>query len=245
MSKREFFCGVAQVPVLLSVKKKAARAIGEGPERMILSQPPKAPLAALVPAMEQRLLLEVALQSCQQEDCIKLKSIVPPFDDNNRYRNSQGRDNRRILQSYDTSQVLRGDLVRASMNLYQTNLNYNDALSATQAPFQVTDPAWKKSYIRTNDGLPDLQQVIGADLDLRLLLRNQVQEKLEDAAAELYAVNSDAIEVQRCLQEARDAFDRWIDRIPAAEVTAALQAIQNGKAIRVLDSSAAGFLPPS
>merc|ERR1711862_740678 len=94
----------------------------------------------------------------------------------------------KVLKMYDPATTLRGDITRAAMNLYQTNLNYNNIIASQSNAYTVTDTEWKKSYIRDNDGLPDISKLIGADLDIRQLLRNDVQQKLDDAAAELYYV---------------------------------------------------------
>lgn len=108
------------------------------------------------------------------------------------------------------------------MNLYQTNLNYNNLLSNPEEAFIITDPDWKKSYVRANDGLPDLKRLVGADIDIRQLLRNQVQLKIDDAAAELYAAAPDDDdsnqELIRLLQEASQNFDMWLDRVREGDV---------------------------
>ena len=236
-----------------------AWSVGEGTERMVFRQKPTAPVGALLPAVQQRLLLERALDLAQKRDLENLKLILPPLDDTNPIPNANGRQNVRILREFPPNKVLRGDLLRATMNLYQTNLNYNNLLANPNEAFVVTDPDWKKSYIRANDGLPDLQKLIGADIDMRQLLRNQVQVKIDDAAAELYATtttttndaaddddyndnNSD--ELIRLLQEAGQYFDLWLDRIRPGDVRDALQMAMAGKAFPIYDTYAAGFLPP-
>ena len=125
------------------------------------------------------------------------------------------------------------------MNIYTANLRYGE-----QPQYTVTDPNWKKSFIRANDGLPDVQQVIIADLDLRDLYRNQVQVKLDDASAELYSDNRDLDELKTLLQEVAVAFDQWLGRIDDADVAAALDAALQGKSLQVYDSYYAGFIPP-
>ena len=144
----------------------------------------------------------------------------------------------KLLKQYSPSRVLSGDLVRASMNLYTANLNYGAAISSNTNKdngknnpaadvYEVTDPAWKKSYIRANDGLPSVDKVVAADLDLRDLLRNQVQLKLDDASAEWYNSNNDCDDIQEfraLLQEAAASFDLWLDRIAEKDVQEALQA---------------------
>ena len=222
-----------------------ARAVGEGAERMVFRQKPTAPIGALVPAIQQRLLLEgaVDLTSKNEFDKSKLKDVVPPLDEDAAFGNTNSRD-AKVFKKYNPAYVLRGDLTRATMNLYQTNLNYNNLLSNPEEAFTITDSDWKKSYIRANDGLPDLHKVIGADLDMRQLLRNKVQQKLDDAAAELYAEDCDDEELRGLLKEAAQSFDLWLDRVRYGDVRDAIEAALKGERIQVYDSFAAGFLPP-
>lgn len=135
------------------------------------------------------------------------------------------------------------------MNLYQTNLNYNNLLSNPEEAFIITDPDWKKSYVRANDGLPDLKRLVGADIDIRQLLRNQVQLKIDDAAAELYAAAPDDDdsnqELIRLLQEASQNFDMWLDRVREGDVRDALKTALAGESIQFYESYAGGFLPPA
>jgi len=227
--------------------------VEEGEQRMVFREKPTAPVEALVPAIQQRLLLEAALELAKAlkkgngadstEITQKLQSILPPLGDDLSLQPDV-----RVLKHYNPAQILRGDLVRATMNLYTTNLNYNNLLGK-QDPMQaydVTDPQWKKSYIRNNDGLPDISKLIGADLDLRYLYRNQVQLKLDDASAELYYSGEiDVGELVACLQEAQSAFDQWLDRIRYGDVREALALALQGKTAKVYDSWAAGFVPPT
>ena len=225
-----------------------AFAIGEGEQRMILSNKPKAPLGALVPAAQQRLLLErclIALSSnnktLETDTITQLKSILLqlPSENDSRIALPRGNKDLSVMRQYNPNQILSGDVVRASMNIYTANLRYGE-----QPQYTVTDPNWKKSFIRANDGLPDVQQVIIADLDLRDLYRNQVQVKLDDASAELYSDNRDLDELRTSLQEAATAFDQWLGRIDDADVAAALDAALQGKSLQVYDSYYAGFIPP-
>jgi hypothetical protein len=220
---------------------------------MVFRQKPTAPVSALIPAVQQRLLLEAALEATKNKQIDKIKTILPSLDDSSYVYSiisaSKSREmDAKILNQCDPAQVLRGDLTRATMNLYQTNLNYNNILGNSNNPneaFAVTDPDWKKSYIRANDGLPDLQKVIGADLDLRQLLRNQVQQKLDDAAAELYATDYDEKELLVLLTEAAQSFDKWLDRVRYGDVRDAIAKAIRGERVKIYDSYAAGFLPPS
>lgn len=230
----------------LLLPTERAKAVGEGAERMVFREKPTAPIGALLPAVQQRLLLEAALELAKNKETEQLKFILPPLDETNPMPNQNGSQNARILKTYNPAKILRGDLLRATMNLYQTNLNYNNLLSNPSEAFDVTDPDWKKAYIRANDGLPDLKRLIGADIDMRQLLRNQIQVKIDDAAAELYAGDGgDNEELVALLQEACRNFDLWLDRVRAGDVRDALQVALAGESIPVYDSYAAGFLPPT
>ena len=229
--------------VSASLHPVTAHALGEGEERMVFKQKPTAPMAALIPAVQQRLLLEASLELLNKGEIEKVKKILSPLD-GDYMPNIDGQQNMNVIKKHNPAKVLRGDLVRATMNLYQTNLNYNNILGNPTDAFIITDPAWKKSFIRENGGLPALQRVIGADLDMRQLLRNQVQLKIDDAAAELYAPDRDDKELMALLQEAARNFDLWIDRVRMGDVRDALQAILSGESVQVYDTYAAGFLPP-
>lgn len=243
-NRRELLVGSL---ILLSsgicISPKPARALGEGEQRMVFKQKPTAPIGALLPAVQQRLLLEASLDFCKKGNIERLKEVIPRLDESY-IENVDGSKNMKVLKKYNPEQVLRGDVVRATMNLYQTNLNYNNLLSNPSDAFTVTDSSWKKSYIRANDGLPDLQNVIGADIDMRQLLRNQVQQKIDDAAAELYASDQDNEELEILLEDAAQNFDLWLDRIRTGDVRDALQAAMEGKSVKVYDTYASGFLPP-
>ena len=157
---------VVGIPILV-LKPARAELVGEGEQRMVLRQKPTAPVGALLPAIQQRLLLEAALKlvssSWDESSKQQLQSILPPLDEQSSKLGTK--QDVRVLKRYNPAKILRGDLTRAAMNVYTTNLNYNNLLSNPNDAYSVTDPKWKKSYIRANDGLPDIQKVIGADLD--------------------------------------------------------------------------------
>jgi hypothetical protein len=179
------------------------------------------------------LLLEAALELLPSNSnhnpidpitLLRLKSILTQLDDSPKFKNQNGSQNSRILRQYPPDKVLRGDVVRAAMNVYQLNLNYDDLLKMSpNDALLITDPEWKKSYIRAYDGLPDLQKVVGADIDMRQLLRNQVQLKIDDATAELWADDCDVQELSSLLREAIRYFDAWLDRVEDVDVQDALQ----------------------
>ena len=240
-----------------------AQGMGEGEQRMRLNQKPKAPMGALIPAAQQRLLLEQCLailssskllslwkekQQQQDEYIQQLQSILLPLEEepNNKLRRSSSSSSNNnnnkdlsVMLQYQPNKNLSGSLVRAAMNVYTANLNYG----GDEAQYTVTDPDWKKSYIRANYGLPDVKQVIEADLNLRDLYRKQVQLKLDDASAELYSKNRNDEELKNLLQEAADMFDRWLGMVGDADVKVALQEALEGKSLKVYDSYYAGFVP--
>ena len=220
------------------VVNNKAWALGEGEPRMILTQPPKAPLRALLPAARARLLLEQCrvwtvnlIQANKGGALRRLQSVLVPLDDDG--------NSARIINN--NNYVLSGRGVRAAMNLYTANLSYG-----SQPVYDVTDPQWKKKYIRANDGLPNVKKVISADLELRDLYRNQVEWKLDDAAAELYSTSCDGDELQDLLQDAAASYDQWLGMIADIDVQEALQAAIEGKSssLPVYESYYAGFVPP-
>jgi hypothetical protein len=263
--------------------------VEDGPERIKFKQKPTAPIGALLPSVQQRLLLEICIDAARQKNLRKLKTIIPPLSSGDSY-GSVGKwgdlvksKQLQILKQNDPSRVLRGEVVRAAMDLYQVNLNYaqilygNDENSKVKISdvIEIADPVWKKSYIRRNDGLTNdfIAKVIGADVDVRQLLRNQVQTNLDDAAAELYYISSvtactgsddgiggddgegcDLDELINLLQTAAKNFDLWLDRVRYGDVRDAIQmavGLETGgsktatKNIRIYDSFEAGFIPPS
>ncbi|KAL3939858.1 MAG: hypothetical protein SGBAC_005493 [Bacillariaceae sp.] len=228
------------------------RAVGEGEERMVLTRKPTAPRGALIPALQQRILLEecVSLLSKaliekkenvtgeSQRMLDKLKSIIAPLSD--RTPSFTEKQPNPILEPLPNQQYLQGKVVRVAMNLYTSNLRFESNLPS----YSVTDPDWKKSYIRQNDGLPDITKVLQADMDLRDLYRNSIVTYLDDASAELYCKDVDLVELNRLLTQAAQEFDLWLDRIDDAEVKLELQAVLEGKTPKIYKSSFAGFVPP-
>ena len=220
------------------------RALGEGEQRMKFQEKPRAPVAALVPAIQQRLLIEACISKLStlngnnQEQSLEsiMSVIVKPSDIASDRKN---RD-KSIMKQYQTRNKLSGALVRAAMNIYTANLSYDNL-----DQFQVTDAQWKKSYIREYGGLPNLKQVIQADLNIRDLYCNKVQLNLDDAAAELYSLQEgDSLgDLRDLLTEAANSFDLWLEMVDDKDLAAALQLVAEGKDVKVLDSYFAGFVP--
>ena len=267
----------SSIPSSSSSSSLSLGLVEDGPERIKLKRKPSAPVGALVPSIQQRLLLEVCIDAAKNKDLQKLKSIIPPLSSSTTTSSnsrSSSSNQLRLLKQNDPSRVLCGDVTRAAMDLYQVNLNYNtifddesdastdastntDRNSSSAGPsfpavkdvIDITDPVWKKSYIRDNDGLNSdfVSKVIGADIDLRQLLRNQVQTNLDDAAAELYYVSArrsrstgnaydddddieitsicDCDELFELLQSAAKNFDLWLERVGYGDVRDAIQIV--------------------
>ena len=224
--------------------------------RMVLKQKPSAPIAALLPAVQQRLLLERCLALLEEETrsssggsgnddtARKLRSVLLELDDAGGGRGAVTFE----LKRHPPDRYLGGGVVRAAMDLCASNLSYG-----ADPDYAVTDKRWKKSYIRSNGKLPDARQVVEADLNLRELYRNQVQLKVDDASAELYADSIrasnglgvvDYDELRNLLREAAEAFDLWLDLVDEGDVGNAVQAALEGQRARIYDSYYAGFIPP-
>lgn len=241
----------------------------EEQQRMVFKQRPRAPLSVLLPATEQRMLLKECLSLSEQlapssgsKDSEKdaaiqrLESIfVDPKQEGggtyNYYTKGLTEKKRterdlRILEQYQQARQrkLSGNIVRAAMNIYITNLRYG-------RDYSVEDVEWKSSYIRANGGLPDFRKLIQADLDLRILYMNQVQIRVDDAAAEFYAAamdgsDADFEELGRLLRLANDSMDAWFQLIEDVDVVEAASAVERGVTIKLSDSSyKAGFVPPA
>ncbi|KAL3907310.1 MAG: hypothetical protein SGILL_008927 [Bacillariaceae sp.] len=260
-SRRGFLYQAATLPsaILLStalMKPDPALAVGEGAERMVFRAKPSAPVGALLPAMQQRLLLEAVMElasGLQESDVVsddddqkrrqQISSVLLSLDSNKLSSIQSKNQDYKIMKQHSPSRVLSGDLVRAAMNIYTANLNYGTNNSNPSDIYTVTDPSWKKAYIRANDGLPSAVNVINADLDLRDLYRNEVQQKMDDASAEWYSSTRDLKEFRELLKQAASSFDGWLDRISDKDVKEAIQAVLDGKELQLYEPFSSGFLP--
>lgn len=180
---------------------------------------PYAPLEALVPAARNRLLLTKCLALANElvnkqnaggdyESLeTRLKQTIPPPISN-------------LVSSISRKTPWRptqltGTSMRAAMNIYTANLRFADSYVLTASD---TD---KRSYIRQYNQLPNVKQVVAADLDLRDLYRNLVETKMDDAQAELYSDNLDAVELQSLLRQVDDTYRQWFALISEQDIQAA------------------------
>ena len=194
---------------------------------------PRAPLEALIPATQQRLLIESALEIARQLKEVatadtdtqtktndgylqQLKEILepPPSDDDD---NSKGRLQKQQAIPNNFTR-LSGRSIRASMNVYTAKLRFGGSYILTASP------DIRKKMIR-DEQLPDVKTVIAADLDLRDLYRNQLQTTMEDAQAELYSPNFTAAELVDLLQQASSTCQTWFGFISPQDVQEARDAV--------------------
>jgi hypothetical protein len=238
----------AGLSVLVSSQPSVAVATEELAPLVNESRPYAPSPAALVPATEQRLLLRYALQLALQMTTTTIAAATPTSTDTtNRWeflrqvvvadddendkkdtgtrRAALGQANRSFFQppsstssnpTSTTSHALSGRRVRRACNYYTAQLRFADSYVLTG------NAADRKQWIRQNNGLPDVKQVIVADLDLRDLYRNAVQSALQDAAAELRRDEPEAAEVVELLQVAETNLNQWFALIRPADVQAAL-----------------------
>lgn len=201
-----------------------------------LSNRPRAPPSALVPATQQRLLLEQCLEISKQllatadtaavtpeHSAVlfaQLRSILPPppGDQNSNTRRMNTR------QQKQRQQQLSGPAVRATCNAYTSQLRFADSYVFT------ADKETKSSLIRRDGGVPSIQQVIISDLDLRDLYRNEWQTLVDDIQAELY-YSRDVAELDSLLTRAMQASNHWFDLISPQDVIEAREAILLGQEV--------------
>lgn len=178
---------------------------------------PYAPTEALVPAMEQRILLQTAVDLSQQlvassdnkrdvqQRIIILQQLQHLLDPpsasasassvkfaigaTKRYpKATSTTTTTSIKPSSTTPATLSGAATRAAMNYYTSQLRFADSYTLTASPSE------KSRLLRTVGQFPNVKQVITADLDLRDLYRNQVQTTLDDLAAQVHVVGDDDID---------------------------------------------------
>jgi hypothetical protein len=106
---------------------------------------------------------------------------------------------------------------RAALNYY------TDALQFDSTKYRLTAPPAERSRLIRNDQLPDINQVVTSDLDLRYLYRNQVLTNMDDVVAELRRVDDecDLDEVVQLLEAATASMCQWLDLIDPNDVRAA------------------------
>jgi len=194
---------------------------------------PRAPMGALVPATHQRLLLEKAYTLAKQLSesgnntgnkavlLEQLRDIFEPPTQSTAKKTAVSMTRRYKLDAQvlerAVSDTLSGATVRAAMNVYTANLRFGESYVLTASPVD------RKRLIRQYDGLPDVKQVITADLDLRDLYRNQVQTTIEDIQAEVYRDEPESQELVALVGQAISAMGSWFAPISSDDIRDALQ----------------------
>lgn len=187
---------------------------------------PWAPTEALLPATRVRLLLNQAI-SITEELASWQESSSDIKKSQNDLSQQQYDDTKKILSRLESilappltlSDIKPNKSIRLAFDTYTAYLRYDDTFIITAPPSE------KKKMIR-EDRIPDVKQVISADLDLRDLYRNEVITNVDEARAELrYQINQfernnafDCEEIRRLLESAKDACDCWFNLIAEEDV---------------------------
>ncbi|KAL3805720.1 hypothetical protein HJC23_005964 [Cyclotella cryptica] len=119
------------------------------------------------------------------------------------------------------------DEVRAALNYYTSNLNYD------AERFVLTATKEERSKLIREDRIPDVKTVIASDLGVRYLLRNEVLTVWDDAKAELrYLMRQsledvDGRELLELLVKAQNECQKWFDLIDKKDTLAAMDIVRN------------------
>lgn len=158
----------------------------------------------------------------------KLSTTIPAKTFLDRYE--RNRNELSILQQPGALLVQRGEIgawrnlqrrersnmktqpVRAALNYYTEQLQFSADSYVLSVP-----PAERSRMIR-DDKLPDINQVVTSDLDLRYLYRNQIITNIDDVMAELQTNEPSLEELQELLESANTAIQRWLDFIDSKDV---------------------------
>ena len=216
---------------------------------------PWAPMEALLPASRFRILLHRAIDLVEQLPLASPSTISTTSQSTaSIVLSNQGTI--KILSELETimappppgkiAEMKPTKSIRIAFNTYTTYLRYGDRYTLTASPLE------RKNMIR-QDRLPNVKQVITADLDLRDLYRNQVLTNVDEARAELrylidrynhqydnvnnhnnvkdndnklqYVDGESQSELLMLLKNAAVACDEWFGLIPEEDVAAALDAV--------------------
>lgn len=117
------------------------------------------------------------------------------------------------------------DEVRSAFNIYTSNLAYN------ADSYLLNVPKEERSRMIREDRLPDIKQVIAADMDLRYLYRNGILTAIDDVRAELRYQQSqnfaDLKEISSLLATAKEACDKWFSLVDGEDLKKALESISS------------------
>jgi len=193
-----------------------------------MAKKPWAPTEALLPAMRVRLLLQQVLQLAKDLDACYTSGS---HNDKQQELYLEKLDS--ILKPPQSGQeLIPNTSIRLSFDTYTAYLRYDDQYSF------VGTKAEKSNYIRNFGMLPNVKQVVQADLDLRDLYRNEVLTNVDEARAELrYLMDKllpknntknrtnnqdetkiDTSELVQLLENASTACDKWFAMISPEDI---------------------------
>ena len=116
------------------------------------------------------------------------------------------------------------DEVRAALNYYTSNLNFD------ADKFALTASKEERSKLIREDRIPDVKSVIASDMGLRYLLRNDLLTACDDARAELrYQMKQSEVDggdLLDLLLAAQSALDKWFDLIGEKDRLVALDTVR-------------------
>lgn len=102
--------------------------------------------------------------------------------------------------------------VRAALNYYTEQLQFSADSYVLSVP-----PEERSRMIRENK-LPDINQVVTSDLDLRYLYRNQIITTMDDIIAELQTDDPSIEELRELLNSAQSSMQKWLDFIDPNDI---------------------------
>jgi len=197
---------------------------------------PWAPTDALLPATRVRLLLNQAidlakdLTTTNQSSITRTSETISPTQRHEHTKALLSRLDSILASPPKASEIKPNKSIRIAFNTYTAYLRYDDEYTLTASPVE------KKKMIR-EDRMPDVKQVITADLDLRDLYRNEVLTNVDEARAELrYEIDefekgndTDCEELLHLLKCAGDACNDWFSLISEEDVKEAQDIVMNAE----------------
>ncbi len=187
---------------------------------------PWAPTEALLPATRVRLLLNRSIALA--DELASFSSTATGISTNEKARIEEILEQLGsiLVPPTSASDLKPNKSIRLAFNTYTAYLRYDEKFTLNGSPSE------RKKLIR-EDRIPDVKQVITADLDLRDLYRNQVLTNVDEARAELrYQMDEgakgngvDGEELLRLLNAAGNACDEWFNLISIDDIKEAMEIV--------------------
>jgi len=229
-SRRSLFAKAALSisPAFLTLIVAPQVAMAEDSRSTVLqaARKPWAPTEALLPATRVRLLLNRSISLA--DELASFPSTATGISTNKKARIEEILEQLGsiLVPPTSASDLKPNKSIRLAFNTYTAYLRYDDKFTLNGSPSE------RKKLIR-EDRIPDVKQVITADLDLRDLYRNQVLTNVDEARAELrYQMDEcakgnevDGEELLRLLNAAGNACDEWFNLISIDDVNEAMDIV--------------------